>query len=103
MSIFNKILTFFGFGGNVEESSNFNRQLEDLCSQKKQDETKQKAFEAIQMGDDISADKTHPYEATLRADSLMVDSACTQYHTEQLKKSFGDAQYLAVLIRSSIP
>jgi hypothetical protein len=32
----------------------------------------------------------------------MVDTACTQHHTEILKKSFGDAQYVAVLLQSGL-
>ena len=102
MSIFNKLLQFFGFGGNVEKPDTFERLLEDLSSQRRQEESKQTAFQAIQQGDDIFPDRPHPYEATLRADSLMVDTACTQHHTEMLKKSFGDAQYVAVLLQSGL-
>ncbi len=102
MNIFNKLLEFFGFRGNMEKPDNFERLLEDLSSQRRQEEAKQTAFQAIQQGDDIFADRTHPYESTLRADSLMVDTACTQHHTEILKKSFGDAQYVAVLLQSGL-
>lgn len=102
MSLFNKLLEFFGFGGSVEKPNNFERQLEELSSQRRQEESKQTAFQAIQQGDDIFSDRTHPYESTLRADSLMVDTACTQHHTEILKKSFGDAQYVAVLLQSGL-
>jgi len=102
MSLFNKLLEFFGFGGSVEKPNNFERLLEELSSQKRQEESKQTAFQAIQQGDDIFSDRTHPYESTLRADSLMVDTACTQHHTEILKKSFGDAQYVAVLLQSGL-
>jgi hypothetical protein len=102
MNIFSKLLEFFGFGGNVEKPDNFERLLEDLSSQRRQEEAKQTAFQAIQQGDDIFPDRTHPYESTLRADSLMVDTACTQHHTEILKKSFGDAQYVAVLLQSGL-
>ena len=102
MNIFNKLLEFFGFGDNVEKPDNFERLLEDLSSQRRQEEAKQTAFQAIQQGDDIFVDRTHPYESTLRADSLMVDTACTQHHTEILKQSFGDAQYVAVLLQSGL-
>lgn len=102
MNIFSKLSKFFGFGGNVEKPDNFERLLEELSSQKKQEEAKQKAFQAIQQGDDIYPEKNHPYESTLRTDSLMVDTACTQHHSEILKKSFGDAQYVAVLLQSGL-
>lgn len=102
MNIFNKLLEFFGFGGNVEKPDNFESLLEDLSSQRRQEEAKQTAFQAIQKGDDISVDRTHPHESILRADSLTVDTACTQHYTEILKNSFGDAQYVAVLLQSGL-
>jgi hypothetical protein len=102
MNIFNKILSFFGFGGNVEESNNFEQALADLSSQKRQDLAKQQAFQAIQKGDEIYPDRPHPYEATIRSDCMMVDTVCTQSHTEKLKTSFGDAQYLAVLLQAGL-
>ena len=102
MSLINKILAFFGFGGDADESRDFEKELEYLSSQKRQDIAKQQAFEAIQKGDDISGDRPHPYEATIRADSMMVDTTCTQFHSEKLKDSFGDAQYLAVLLQAGL-
>lgn len=102
MSLINKILAFFGFGDDADEFRDFEKELEYLSSQKRQDIAKQQAFEAIQKGDDISGDRPHPYEATIRADSMMVDTVCTQHHSEKLKDSFGDAQYLAVLLQAGL-
>jgi hypothetical protein len=102
MSLIKKILEFFGFGGQVEKTNSFEKLLEDFSSIGRQNEAKQSAFQAIQKGDDISPDKAHPYEAIIRADAMMVDTACTQYHTNLLKKSFGDAQYLSVLLQAGL-
>lgn len=102
MKIFHKILAFFGFGQNMEKTNSFEEMLDKFSSISRQDEAKKSAFIAIQKGDDINPDRPHPYEATIRADALSVDTACTQYHTEQLKKSFGDAQYVSVLLQAGL-
>lgn len=102
MNILKKILKFFGFGEKLKQSSNFEVILANFSSIERQEKSKQSAFEAIQKGDEIFPNKTHPYEATIRADALMVDTTCTQYHTELLKKSFGDAQYLSVLLQAGL-
>ena len=47
MNIFNKLLEFFGLGGSVEKPDNFERLLEDLSSQRRQEEAKQTAFQAV--------------------------------------------------------
>ena len=72
----------------------------ELSSQKKQDEARMIAYQAIQNGDDIKPDRNHTYEATLRTDSLMVDGACTKHHVNIIKDFFEDAQHLLVLIQS---
>jgi hypothetical protein len=102
MNIINKILEFFGFGGSGDDSRVFHRELEEISSQKRQDLAKQQAFQAIQKGDEIYPDRPHPYEATIRLDCMGVDTLCTQFHTEKLKDSFGDAQYLAVLLQAGL-
>lgn len=102
MKLIKKIFAFFGFGGQMDKTNSFERLLEEFSSISRQNEAKQSAFQAIQKGDDISPDKAHPYEATIRADAMMVDTACTQYHTDLLKKSFGDAQYLSVLLQAGL-
>jgi hypothetical protein len=102
MKLIKKILAFFGFGGQMDKTNSFERLLEEFSSISRQNEAKQSAYQAIQKGDDISPDKAHPYEATIRADAMMVDTACTQYHTDLLKKSFGDAQYLSVLLQAGL-
>lgn len=99
MSLIKKILAFFGFGGQMEKTNNFEQLLDDFSSIARQDEAKKSAFQAIQKGDDLNPERPHPYESTIRADALTIDTACTQHHTEQLKKSFGDAQYISVLLQ----
>ena len=102
MNLIKKILAFFVFGRTMEKTNNFEQLLDDYSSIARQDEAKKSAFQAIQKGDDLNPDRPHPYEATIRADALTVDTACTQYHTEQLKKSFGDAQYISVLLQAGL-
>jgi hypothetical protein len=102
MNLINKILAFFGFGDSNDISRDFDKELEYLSSQKRQDIAKQQAFQAIQKGDEVFPDRPHPYEAGLRADCMGVDTLCTQYHGEKLKNSFGDAQYLAVLLQAGL-
>lgn len=102
MNLIKKILAFFGFGGEMEKTNNFEQLLDEYSSIARQDEAKKSAFQAIQKGDDLNPDRAHPYEATIRADALTVDTACTQHHTEQLKKSFGDAQYVSVLLQAGL-
>ncbi len=102
MKLIKKILAFFGFGGQMDKTNSFEKLLEEYSSIGRQNEAKQSAFQAIQKGDDISPDKPHPHEAGIRADALIVDTACTQHHTEILKKSFGDAQYLSVLLQAGL-
>lgn len=102
MSLINKILKFFGFGGDEDDSRDFNRELDRISSQQCQDLAKQQAFQAIQKGDEIYPDRPHPYEAGIRSDCTGVDTLCTQFHAEKLKNSFGDAQYLAVLLQAGL-
>ena len=102
MNFWHKLLAFFGIGKSMGKDTNFYELLDAFSSQQRQDLAKQQAFQAIQKGDEIYPDRPHPYEATLRADATQIDTACTKHHTTELKDSFGDAQYLSVLLEAGI-
>ena len=95
--------SFFGFGEpELSKKEKLDLLLEDIGSQAKLNECKQMAFQLIQKKDPLQAGKVHPYEASIRGDCIIVDAALTEYHTDELNKSFGDAQYLMTLIQNGI-
>jgi hypothetical protein len=100
MSFWNKILIFLGF--KKRRPVGFKDMLAQLSSQDRQDESRIKAYQAIQSGDDIKPNQNHPYESTLRTDSIMVDTECTKYHVNIIKGYFSDLQHLSVLLKSSL-
>lgn len=99
----NWLMSFFGFGeGELTKKEKLDRLLEEIGSQEKLNECKKMAFQLIQKKDPIQPGKPHPYEATIRGDCIIADAALTEYHNEELNKSFGDAQYLITLIQNGI-
>jgi hypothetical protein len=99
----NWLVTFFGFGDEeLSKKEKLDRLLNDIGSQEKFNECKKMAFQVIQKKDPIQPGKPHPYEATIRGDCIIADAALTEYHNEELNKSFGDAQYLITLIQNGI-
>lgn len=99
----NWIVSFFGFGEEeLTKKERLDRLLEAIGSQEKLNDCKKMAFQVIQKKDPIQPGKPHPYEATIRGECIIVDAALTDYHNEELNKSFGDAQYLITLIENGI-
>ena len=97
------IASFFGFGeAELSKKERLERLIAEIGSQKKLNECKKIAFQIIQKKDPIQPNKVHPYEATIKGDCIIVDAALTEYHNEELNKSFGDAQYLITLIQNGI-
>lgn len=99
----NWLLSFFGFGEEeLSKKERLDRLLEEIGSQEKLNECKKMAFQVIQKKDPLQPGKPHPYEATIKGDCIIADAALTEYHNEELNKSFGDAQYLITLIQNGI-
>jgi hypothetical protein len=99
----NWLVSFFGFGEEeLTKKEKLDRLLNEIGSQEKLNECKQMAFQVIQKKDPIQPGKPHPYEATIKGDCIIADAALTDYHNEELNKSFGDAQYLITLIENGI-
>jgi len=99
----NWLASFFGFGEEeLSKKERLDRLLEEIGSQEKLNECKKMAFQVIQKKDPIQPGKAHPYEATIKGDCIIADAALTDYHNEELNKSFGDAQYLITLIQNGI-
>jgi hypothetical protein len=99
----NWLISFFGFGEDeLTKKEKLDRLLDEIGSNKKLNECKKMAFQIIQKKDPIQPGKPHPYEANIRGDCIIVDAALTDYHNEELNKSFGDAQYLITLIQNGI-
>lgn len=98
------IASFFGFGEDEELSKKEKLLLllEEIGSQEKLNECRRMAFDIIQKKDAIQPGKPHPYEATIRGDCVSVDTALTEYHNEELNKSFSEARYLMTLIENGI-
>ena len=97
------IASFFGFGeAELSKKERLEKLIAEIGSQKKLNECKKIAFQIIQKKDPIQPNKVHPYEATIKGDCIIVDAALTEYHNEELNKSFGDAQYLITLIQNGI-
>jgi len=95
--------SFFGFGApELSKKEKLDFLLEEIGSQNKLNECKQIAFQLIQKKDPIQPGKVHPYETSIKGDCIIADAALTEYHTEELNKSFGDAQYLMTLIQNGI-
>ncbi len=96
-------MSFFGFGQEeLTKKEKLDRLLEEIGSQEKLNECKKMAFQLVQKKDPLQPGKPHPYEATIRGDCIIADAALTEYHNEELNKSFGDAQYLITLIQNGI-
>lgn len=101
--LWNWLASFFGFGEEeLTKKEKLDRLLEEIGSQEKLNECKKMAFQVIQKKDPIQPGKPHPYEATIRGDCIIADAALTEFHNEELNKSFGDAQYLITLIQNGI-
>jgi hypothetical protein len=99
----NWITAFFGLSEEVlSKKERLDRLLEEIGSPDKLNECKKMAYQIIQKKDPIQQGKPHPYEATIRGDCIIADAAITEYHTEELNKSFGEAQYLMTLIHNGI-
>ncbi len=99
----NWLVSFFGFGEEeLSKKERLDRLLNEIGSQEKLNECKKMAFQVIQKKDPIQPGKPHPYEATMRGDCIIADAALTEYHNDELNKSFGDAQYLITLIQNGI-
>ena len=99
----NWIVSFFGFG--AQESSKKERLghlLAAIGSQEKMNDCKQKAFQIVQTKDPLQPGQAHPYESLIKGDCIIADAAITEYHNEALSQSFGDAQYLIMLINNGI-
>lgn len=96
-------MSFFGFGEEeLTKKQRLDQLLEEIGSQEKLNECKQMAFQVVQKKDPIQPGKPHPFESTIRGDCIIADAALTDYHNEELNKSFGDAQYLITLIQNGI-
>ncbi|QQS16450.1 MAG: hypothetical protein IPK86_03230 [Neisseriales bacterium] len=90
------------FGLKKRKLIGFEAMLAWLSLQEKQDEARIKAYQAIQSGDDLKPNQIHPYEATLRTDSIMVDTECAKFHVGAIKQYFGDLQHLSALLKSGL-
>jgi len=100
---FNWLTSFFGFGdAELTKKERLDRLMEGIGSQEKLNECKKMAFQVIQKKDPIQPGKPHPFEATIRGDCIIADAALTEYHDDELNKSFGDAKYLIALIQNGI-
>ena len=99
-NLWNSILRFFGFGENPKTARERATELmEWICSQKRLDECSKTAFQAIQKGELKPSDRrAHPYEGGIKSDCIKVDSALTEYYSEEMSKRFGDAKYLLTLL-----
>ena len=103
MKIWNWILSFFGFGGKAPtKEENLQKLLDDIGSSTNLDQCRRKAFQAIQKGDRIQPGMRHPYEATIRGDCIIVDTALTEYFNDVLRKLFGTASHLVTRIQNGI-
>lgn len=102
--IINAILEFLGFGEKTKTPRERATELmEWISSQKRLDECRKQAFQAIQKSEFQADEKRkHPYEGSIKADCIKVDSALTQYHSDEMSKKFGDAKYLLTLIDNGI-
>jgi hypothetical protein len=102
--IWNAILEFLGFGEKPQTArERATALMQWISSQKRLDECRKQAFQAIQKDEPIHAEnRTHPYEGTVRADCIKVDVALTQYYADEMTKKFGDAKYLITLLDNGI-
>ena len=102
--IWNAILEFLGFGEKPQTArERATALMQWIISQKRLDECRKQAFQAIQKDEPIHAEnRTHPYEGTVRADCIKVDVALTQYYADEMTKKFGDAKYLITLLDNGI-
>ena len=102
--IWQSILNFFGFGAEVQTSGEKAKELMAwITSKHRMDLCTQQAFQAVQLREPLPpSGRPHPYEATIKADCIKVDSALTDSHASEISEKFGDVQYLINLIRDGI-
>ena len=102
--IWQSILNFFGFGAEDQTSDENAKELMAwITSKQRMDLCTQQAFQAVQQREPLPPNgRPHPYEATIKADCLKVDSALTDSHAGAISEKFGDVQYLINLIRDGI-
>ena len=102
--IWQSILNFFGFGAEVQTSGEKAKELMAwITSKHRMDLCTQQAFQAVQLREPLPPNgRPHPYEATIKADCIKVDSALTDSHANAISEKFGDVQYLINLIRDGI-
>ena len=100
---FYAIRGFFGFG-QTEPSLEVRIQAakSEIGSQKRLDACAQAAYQIVQRKDALTANRAHPYEATILGDCLKVDSLLTENYAGQLSKLFGDAHFLTAVLGNGI-
>lgn len=102
--IWQAIMSFFGFGDEPPKQVDSVKELMTwISAQERMDQCTQQAFQAVQKKEPLPPNgRPHPYEATIKADCIKVDSALTDFHVSDISEKFGDVQYLINLIGDGI-
>jgi len=101
--IWDALAKFFGFGKETENNPDeLGVLMRWISSQQRIDACTQTAYQAIQKKDTFQEGRTHPYEGTILADCLKVDSVLSRHQNEILRKRVGDASYLVATLSNGI-
>ena len=86
--IWQSILNFFGFGAEDQTSDENAKELMAwITSKQRMDLCTQQAFQAVQQREPLPPNsRPHPYEATIKADCIKVDSALTDSHASAISE-----------------
>lgn len=103
MKIWSMLCAFFGFGEKVKTPQQEHEELELwINSQDYFDQCQQRAYQAIQKKDSLRPGQIHANEGQIFIDCLKVDSSLSRYQNTFLTNQFGEAKYVAEVLRSGI-
>lgn len=101
VGILDAIKRFLGLGQDEQELT-YDEAIRDLSSKIRMDAVKQRAYQAVQNKDQINSESAHFFEAEILVDCIAVDQSVATHHSEILKKTTGDLQYLDVLMKAGL-